>query len=145
MRGTDEAVLIGVLVSTDQLPDDLGDAGRRAFVLASKHVESLPEPEKFADAVLRFARAIDMVEEVREEWISYGRPKLFTHTNGAVVPHPLVKLLAESEKDAARAGRALKLEPDALKAPRGGVQGRAVAKDRKAPPIVKLSSKNIQS
>jgi hypothetical protein len=39
----------------------------------------------------------------------------------------------------------LKLEPDALKAPRGGVQGRAVAKDRKAPPIVKLSSKKIQS
>ena len=130
-------------MSDSVAPDDLGAAGRRAFVLACEHVESLPDPEKFADAVLRFARAIDMVEEVRTEWISYGRPKLFTHSNGAVVPHPLVKLLAESEKDAARAGRALKLEPDALKNPRGGVQGRAVASDRKAPPVVKLSSKRL--
>ena len=137
----DEATNIGVPLSESLMPDDLGDAGRRAFVLAARHVESLPEPERFADAVLRFARAIDMVEEVRAEWVSYGRPKLFTHTNGAVVPHPLVKLLAESEKDAARAGRALKLEPEALKNPRGGVQGRAVAIDRQAPPVVQLSTK----
>ena len=125
------------------VPDDLGDEGRRAFLIASEHVETLPNPERFAAVVLRFARAIDMVEEVRGEWIAAGRPKLFTHSNGAVVPHPLVKLLADSEQAAARAGRALKLEPDALKNPRGGVQGRAVAKDRvsTAPPIVELSVK----
>jgi hypothetical protein len=128
-------------VSAERIPEDLGDSGRRAFVLAARHVESLPDPDKFTDAVLRFARAIDMVEEVRAEWISYGKPKLFTHSNGAVVPHPLVKLLAESEKDAARAGRALKLEPDALKNPRGGVQGRTVAVDRQGPPVVQLSTK----
>lgn len=124
------------------IPDDLGDAGRRAFVMAHDHVNTLPDPERFVDAVLRFARAIDMVEEVRAEWVSYGRPKLFTHSNGAVVPHPLVKLLSDSETAAARAGRALKLEPEALKNPRGGVQGRATAKDRTAPvPVVELSSK----
>jgi hypothetical protein len=128
------------------IPDDLGDSGRRAFVMASEHVEKLSDPERFADAVLRFARAIDMVEEVRAEWQAAGRPKLFTHSNGAVVPHPLVKLLAESEKDAARAGRALKLEPESIKGARGGSHmGRATAPDRKAPPIVKLSSKKIQS
>ena len=121
-------------------PDDLNESGRRAFVMASRHVESLPDADRFADAVLRFARAIDMVEEVRDEWNAAGRPKLFTHSNGAVVPHPLVKLLAESEKDAARAGRALKLEPETLKNPRGGVMGRAVSPDRKAaPPVVKLA------
>lgn len=123
----------------DEMPDDLGDAGRRAFLMAAQHVEKLPDPERFSDAVLRFARAIDMVEEVRAEWVSYGKPKLFTHTNGAVVPHPLVKLLADSEKDAARAGRALKLEPESLKNPRGGVQGRTVAKDRVARPVVELA------
>jgi len=66
---------------------------------------------------------------------------LFTHSNGAVVPHPLVKLLAESEKDAARYGRALKLEPDALKNPRGGVKGRTLSEDRQAPPVVRIASK----
>jgi hypothetical protein len=109
--------------------------------MASKHVDVLSDPERFADAVLRFARAIDMVEEVRAEWVSSGRPKLFTHSNGAVVPHPLVKLLAESEKDAARYGRALKLEPEALKNQQGGVKGRSVAKDRQAPPIIRVASK----
>ena len=125
------------------MPDDLGAEGRRAFVMASEHVEKLPDPERFADAVLRFARAIDMVEEVRAEWIAEGRPKLFTHSNGAVVPHPLVKLLADSEQAAARAGRALKLEPEAIKGNRGGSpMGRAVAKDRAVSrPVVQLSTK----
>jgi hypothetical protein len=121
------------------VPDDLGDAGRRAFVMAARHVDKLPDAERFYDAVLRFARAIDLVEEVRAEWVDYGKPKIAQYPNGALAPHPLVKLLAEAEKDAARAGRALKLEPESLKNPRGGVQGRAVAKDRVSSPVVELN------
>ena len=124
-----------------RIPDELGPEGQRVFVLASKHVETLPEPERFHDAVLRFARAVDLVDEVRREWIDHGRPKLTEYSNGALAPHPLVKLLADSEAAAARYGRALKLEPEALKNPRGGVQGRAVAKDRQAPPVVELAMK----
>jgi hypothetical protein len=122
------------------LPDDLGDAGKRAFNLASSQVDAMPEPGRFRDAVLRFARAVDLVEELREEWIAEGRPKLFTHSNGALVPHPLLKLIAETEKDAARFGRALKLEPDAIKGARGGsAKGRQSSPDRKAPPIVTVN------
>lgn len=122
------------------LPDDLGDAGKRAFNLASAQVDAMPEPERFRDAVLRFARAVDLVEELREEWIAEGRPKLFTHSNGALVPHPLLKLIAETEKDAARFGRALKLEPDAIKGARGGsTKGRQSSPDRKAPPLVTVN------
>ena len=102
--------------------------------MASKHVESLDDAERYADSVLRYARAIDMVEEVRGEWNDAGRPKLFTHSNGAVVPHPLVKLLADSEKDAARAGRALRLDPEIAKNPRGGVKGRVTSPDKIMPP-----------
>lgn len=127
------------------IPDDLGPDGRRAFVMASRHVANLPDDERFHDAVLRFARAIDMVEEVRAEWISHGRPKLTEYSNGALAPHPLVKLLAESEKDAARAGRALKLEPEALRRPPGRPTGSATAVDRKEPPIVKLSTKRLDA
>jgi hypothetical protein len=143
---TSTETVVPVMAETEiDMPDDLGPHGRRAFALASRHVSSLVEADRFHDAVLRFARAIDLVEEVRAEWISYGRPKLFTHTNGAVVPHPLVKLLAESEKDAARAGRALKLEPEALKRPPGRPTGSATATDRKPPPIVKLSTKKLET
>ena len=131
--------------SDTSMPDDLGPHGRRAFVMASRHVANLPDDERFHDAVLRFARAIDMVEEVRAEWISHGRPKLTEYSNGALAPHPLVKLLAESEKDAARAGRALKLEPEALKRPPGRPTGSATAVDRKAPPVVKLSTKRLDA
>jgi hypothetical protein len=126
-----------------QPPDDLGAEGVRAFALASRHVASLPDAEKYHDAVLRFARAVDLVEEVRREWIDHGRPKLTEYSNGALAPHPLVKLLAEAEKDAARAGRALKLEPEALKRPPGRPPGAASVSDRKAPPVVRLSSKRV--
>ena len=122
-------------------PDDLSASGARAFDVAMAQVESMPEPDRFYDAVLRFARAVDMADFVRADWNDRGCPLLFEHSNGALVPHPLVKLLAESEKDAARAGRALKLEPDAIRrATVGRPPGSSSSPDRKAPPpVVKLA------
>lgn len=128
-------------VQVEGVHDDLNESGRRAFVLASKHVALLSDPERYVDAVLRFARAIDMVEEVRYEWIQYGRPKLYTHSNGALVPHPLVRLLAESEKEAARCGRELRLVPEAIKRAPGRPLGSTSAPDRvaiSAPPVIEL-------
>jgi hypothetical protein len=122
-------------------PDDLGTSGARAFDVALTQIESMPEPNRFYDAVLRFARAVDMADFVRADWVDRGRPLMYEHTNGALVPHPLVKLLAEAEKDAARAGRALKLEPDAIRrATIGRPPGSSSSPDRKAPPpVVKLA------
>jgi len=122
-------------------PDDLGASGARAFDVALTQIESMPEPNRFYDAVLRFARAVDMADFVRADWVDRGRPLMYEHTNGALVPHPLVKLLAEAEKDAARAGRALKLEPDAIRrATIGRPPGSSSSPDRKAPPpVVKLA------
>ena len=122
-------------------PDDLGVSGARAFDVALAQIASMPEPDRFYDAVLRFARAVDMADFVRADWVDRGRPLMYEHTNGALVPHPLVKLLAESEKDAARAGRALKLEPDAIRrATIGRPPGASSSPDRKAPPpVVKLA------
>ena len=122
-------------------PDDLGASGARAFDVALAQIASMQEPDRFYDAVLRFARAVDMADFVRADWVDRGRPLMYEHTNGALVPHPLVKLLAESEKDAARAGRALKLEPDAIRrATIGRPPGSSSSPDRKAPPpVVKLA------
>jgi hypothetical protein len=122
-------------------PENLGVSGARAFDVALAQIASMPEPDRFYDAVLRFARAVDMADFVRADWVDRGRPLMYEHTNGALVPHPLVKLLAESEKDAARAGRALKLEPDAIRrATLGRPPGSSSSPDRKAPPpVVKLA------
>ena len=84
-----------------------------------------------------------MAELVRADWISRGQPLIYEHTNGALVPHPMVKLVSESEKEAARAGRALKLEPEAVKrATPGRPPGACSAPDRKAPPpVLKIAAK----
>ena len=111
-------------------PSDLGPVGLAAFDAALGQVDEFPEPDKFAAAVVRFARAVDLVEEVRAEWIAQGRPKLFEHSNKSLVPHPLLRLLQESEAQAARAGRALKLEPNAIGVGRGRRMGENLAPDR---------------
>jgi hypothetical protein len=125
-----------------EAPYDLNAHGRRAFDVACETTGVDSESHRFYDAAIRFARAVQMAELVRADWISHGSPLLFTHSNGAVVPHPLVKLLSESEKEAARSGRALKLEPEAVKrATPGRPPGSGSSPDRKAPPVLKLAAK----
>lgn len=111
-------------------PSDLDKHGLRAFDVAAERVSDAADVDNYYDAVVRFARAVQMVEKVRAEWIAEGEPLLFEHSNKSLVPHPLVKLLAESEKEAARAGRALKLEPSAVKSPRGRKAGDNLSADR---------------
>lgn len=126
----------------DLLPSrsDLDSHGRFAFDVAIAQVDAMPDSDRFFHAVLRFARAVQMTEKIRREWILEGEPLTYTHHNGAIVPHPLVKMLADTEKEAMRAGRALKLEPDAIKGARGGsAPGRQSAPDRKAPPLVTVN------
>ena len=122
-------------------PAHLDSHGQRAFAVAAQQVDALPDPDRFYDAVLRFAHAVQMTEKIRSEWMRDGEPLTYQHHNGAIVPHPLVKMLTESEKEAARAGKALKLEPDALKASRGRKPGDNLSSDRKAPPVIKLAAK----
>lgn len=116
-------------------PADLDRHGLRAFAVGAERVADAIDVDNYFDAVVRFARAVQMVEKVRREWIAKGEPLLFEHSNKSLVPHPLVKLLAESEKEAARAGRALKLEPSAVKSARGRKAGDNLAPDRKRPKV----------
>lgn len=111
-------------------PSDLGPIGLAAFDAALSQVDEFPDAEKFASAVVRFARAVDLVEEVRAEWDAQGRPKLFEHSNKSLVPHPLLRLLQDSEAQAARAGKALKLEPNSVRVGRGRRAGENLSPDR---------------
>lgn len=124
-------------------PIDLNVHGRRAFGVACASAGVDSDTHRFYEAALRFARAVQMAELVRADWISRGQPLIYEHTNGALVPHPMVKLVSESEKEAARAGRALKLEPEAVRrATPGRPPGASSAPDRKAPPpVLKIAKK----
>lgn len=125
-------------------PSDLGPAGIAAFDAALDQVSEFPDAEKFEAAVMRFARAVDLVEEVRVEWIAAGRPKLFEHSNKSLVPHPLLKLLQDSEVQAARAGRALKLEPSAIRVGRGRRMGENLAPDRQVKQLGPVIEVNVE-
>ena len=125
-----------------QPPLDIGPEGLRAFDVAAAQVSGFPDSEQFYDAVVAFARAIDMLEAVRRDWISHGRPWVTTNPNGAEGVHPLVKLIRDLESDAHRARKALKLEPDAIKrAGPGRPPGASSSTDRKAPPVIRVASK----
>jgi hypothetical protein len=88
--------------------------------------------DRYGHAVLRYARAVELVERTRDEWASHGAPLLLTHTNGALVIHPLVRLIRDLESDAAIARRSVFLDPATVekRAP-GGQRGQSWAKDRR--------------
>ena len=63
-----------------------------------------------SDAQARYERARELAAAIRAEWEQLGCPLLGEGgaTGRALVPHPLVKMLAEAERDADRFGRVLK-------------------------------------
>ena len=65
----------------------------------------------FVDAVMRYARAVDVAARVRDEWADRGYPTMLQHTNGAMYDHPLVKQLRAAERAAATHARQLGITP----------------------------------
>jgi hypothetical protein len=63
-----------------------------------------------AEAQERYERATDIAAGIRVEWEALGSPLLTEGgaTGRALVPHPLVKMLAEAERDADRFARVLR-------------------------------------
>jgi len=122
-------------------------AGARALDVALASIEQLADRDRFVDAAVRYARAVDLADELRAEWESYGRPKLYTVNNGTMIPHPLVKMLREAEADAARFGKALKLEPAAVKRSTiGRPPGASSAPDRQVDalgPVLELAPGDV--
>jgi hypothetical protein len=77
------------------------------------------------DAQERYRRAVELAAAIRVEWEELGCP-LTTEggaTGRAVVPHPLVKMMAEADRDADRFARPLKKAHDGP-APRAVVQAK---------------------
>lgn len=121
-------------------PEDLGPDGLRAFGVGLRTIENLDDPERYFDALVAYARGVDMVESARREWKRIGSPWTATNPNGAEGVHPQLKLIRDLEADAHRARRALKLAPDAVKrSGPGRPPGAGSAKDRTKVPVVELA------
>jgi hypothetical protein len=97
--------------------------------------------KRFEHAIVRFAYAVDMVSIARQQWNDAGKPAIIHNPNGIESIHPLVKLIESSEAAAARAGRALQLEPDALKVKGkpGRPPGASSSRDKLPPPMVTIA------
>ena len=124
-------------------PSDLKSEGAHAFLLAVDQVCNLPDWQKYEHAIVRFARAVDMVAFARTEWADAGSPALMIYPNGAAAPHPLVKMIESSEVAAARAGKELGLLPgaDKEKRPVGRPPGASSSRDKAPPPMVTIAKR----
>jgi len=69
------------------------------------------DPDRLLDSLARYASAVDLADRARREWRKLGAPLTITHPNGITSTHPLVNVMRDSEKDAARYGEALGLKP----------------------------------
>ena len=120
----------------------LSAPGVRALEVALSSIAALADRERFVEAAIRYARAVDLADELRREWDDHGRPKLYTASNGNLIPHPLIKMVREAESDAARFGKALKLDPASVKrSTTGRPPGSTSAADRKVlSPVIEVNA-----
>lgn len=104
-------------------------------------MDQLVPVERFTEAIDRFALAVDMAHRIQAEWVKRKLPILTKGgtTGNVVVAHPLVAMLAESERNAARFGGYLGLDPRSAKqlgALRGRPQERVPMRKQGEPPKV---------
>lgn len=94
-------------------PTGMGAEARRAWSAARAGLPPGQPVERFEDALRRYGRTVDLAARLRAEWRALGEPVTAQGgaTGQALVPHPLVKMLGEAERDAARFGAVLGLDP----------------------------------
>lgn len=107
-------------------PSGLGAAGKNAWEQARESIdEQAAPPQRFTEAAARFARAVDLSDRIRREWIRRKRPLLSEGgaTGRVLIAHPLIEMLTHAERNAARFGRELGLDPQSRKT-LGAIKGR---------------------
>lgn len=130
----------GRSASIPPTPRGLTDAAKREW----KRVVTLMDDrglasEAWAGMAERYIDTVNRAEKVRVEWKQIGSPLLAEANNGSPYPHPLVTLLAATERDAARFAAQLDLGGKQEKRKPGGQVGAVYAPDRAAaPPKLKV-------
>lgn len=114
-------------------PPGLRAAGRRAFERACAGLTD-PERETFGDTIERFARQVDVAEDLRREWVRLKRPTLNEGSTGQTVAHPLIGAMRQADAIVARLARELRLTPAAVTVGKPGRTGDRTADKRIADP-----------
>lgn len=67
-------------------------------------------PEPAEGAIQAYERAHSRLEFVLIEWEAEGRPLTYQQPNHVLCPHPLWKMVAEAERDLAKAREAVRIK-----------------------------------
>jgi phage terminase small subunit len=99
-------------LKTDSAADEARRAAlRRAWASLERTVPDEAERELYREAVERYAEAVALAARLRAKWTALGCPTIAEGSMRQQIPHPLVKMLAEAERDAARFAGAVGLDP----------------------------------
>ena len=91
-------------------PPELSPQGQAAFRRAQRHVD---DPDRFYDASVVYAHAVDRAWRIRKAWEEAGCP--VTSTPRSKVPNPQIKAMAAADKAVLDASAVLGLDPAARK------------------------------
>lgn len=113
-------------------PRGLTDAAKREWKRVVQLMTEREAPvEAWAGMAERYIDTVNRAEKIRDEWKRKGSPLLATANNDSEYPHPLVTLLAATERDAARFAAQLDLGGKVTKRrSQGRPTGAASAPDR---------------
>lgn len=121
---------------TDPVTRARNAALRRARASLGRLVPDDVERESFTEAVDRYVSSVELGAMLRKEWAALGQPLITEGSMRQPIPHPLIKMIADTDRDAARYSSAIGLDPGA-KVPKGHAgrpAGSASAPDRTAAP-----------
>jgi phage terminase small subunit len=93
-------------------PAHLGPAGRAAWTRAVRALADQDDADRLYELAARYAHAVDLADRARSEWRAAGCP--FSKASGSAV-HPLIRVMQDADRDAARFGEAVGLKPGSVK------------------------------
>lgn len=96
-----------------QPPDSLGQAGREAYAEALATLAELGRNAELSrGAILRYCRACDDVQTLRDKWDDLDRPATSIGSMGQIARHPLVTDIREAEAHAANLAARIALDEE---------------------------------
>lgn len=119
-------------------PDGLGAAGKHAWERALRAIENADDEDQLYDLAASYAHAVDRGDKARRVWRQEGEQLTVSPVKGPDYAHPLLKVMDDADKLAARFAKALKIEAPGKKRHRGPDPSAVVQPDIGASPAAKL-------
>jgi phage terminase small subunit len=119
-------------------PAGLGAAGKKAWERAVRAIKNADDADQLYDVAASYAFAVDRGDKARRVWRREGEPLTVSPTKGPDYAHPLLKVMDDADKLAARFAKALKIEAPGKQKHRGPDPKAVVQPDIGSSPAAKL-------